>query len=344
MKLLFTGGSGYIGSHTAYEFLKQTQASIIIFDNLSTGFIQNFQYLKQMFPSRIHLIQGDLNDSITLESLMQKEKFDGVIHFAASIIVSESVQNPLKYYINNTINTTNLIALCIKNKISNFLFSSTAAIYGEPAQNPITEDFTPSPINPYGNSKLMSEQVLADVSKAYDFNYIALRYFNVAGANVDNTKEDLLQGSGLGQRSLESTHLIKVASECAVGTRKEMSIFGDHYPTPDGTCIRDYIHINDLASAHLSAFSYLQTHNQSNIFNVGYNEGYSVKEVIQTMKEVSGIDFRVNIAHQREGDPAKLIANNQKLLTLTNWRPRFNDLNLICKSAFEWEKSIRECK
>ena len=341
MKLLFTGGCGYIGSHTAYEFLKQTQASIIIFDDLSTGFIQNFDYLKKLFPLRVQLFQANLNNIEALDALMKKEKFDAIIHFAASIIVSESVQNPLKYYANNTLNTTKLIELCIKNHISKFLFSSTAAVYGEPEISPVHEDLTPSPINPYGNSKLMSEQILKDTSMAHDFNYIALRYFNVAGANADNTQTDLLSHEGLGQRSLNATHLIKVACECATSKRREMFIYGENYPTADGTCIRDYIHINDLAMAHLKAFEYLQKHEQSNIFNVGYNQGYSVKEVIEAVKKVSGLDFPAHISNPREGDPAILIADNQKLLSLTDWKPKYNDLEFICRSAYEWEKSLK---
>lgn len=340
MKLLFTGGSGYIGSHTAYEFLRQTDAQIIIIDDLSTGFIQNFDYLNQKFPSRVQLIQANLNDLEKLDQIMQAHHFDAVIHFAASIIVSESVSNPLKYYLNNTLNTTNLIHLCVQNHIPKFLFSSTAAVYGEPSINPVTEECLLNPINPYGSSKLMSEQVLKDVSKVHDFTYIALRYFNVAGANIHNTEEELKHSSGLGQRSLNATHLIKVASECAIGKRAKMSIYGDCYPTQDGTCIRDYIHINDLATAHLSAFKYLQTHKQSDIFNVGYNRGYSVKEVIETMREVSGVDFCAEIDHPRDGDPAILIASNERLISHTDWKPQYDDLKLICKSAYEWEKSL----
>lgn len=338
MKLLFTGGCGYIGSHTAYEFLKNTDASIILLDNLSTGFIQNFHFLEAMFPDRIRLFQADLNELQKISSLMQEERFDGIIHFGASLIVSESVSNPLKYYINNTQNTTNLIKLCIENQIPNFLFSSTAAVYGEPTQNPVDEKSSPFPINPYGASKLMSEQILKDASKAHQLNYIILRYFNVAGANADNAN---LSNGGLGQRSLEATHLIKVASECALGKRDEMLIYGDDYLTSDGTCIRDYIHISDLARAHLDAYTFLEEKKESQIFNVGYNHGYSVKEVINAMKKVSGMDFKTTIAPRRDGDPAILIASNHKLLSLTQWKPKYNNLELICQSAYEWEKSLQ---
>lgn len=341
MKLLLSGGCGYIGSHTAYEFLKNTQAQIVLLDNLSTGFKETFEYLSSKFPNRISFFEASLEEVEKIDAFLAENQFDCIVHFAASIIVSESVSNPLKYYLNNTVNTTNLINLCIKHKIKNFIFSSTAAVYGEPEINPVAENTPTSPINPYGSSKLMSEWVLRDVANVHDFNYIALRYFNVAGSNIDNTLEELANAKGLGQRSLNATHLIKIASECAVGAREDMGIYGDDYPTSDGTCIRDYLHINDLARAHLSAYEYLIKEQKSNIFNVGYNKGYSVKEVIQTMKKVSGIDFKVNISPRRDGDPAILIAGNKKLLDHTSWRPLYNDLELICKSAYEWEKSLR---
>lgn len=342
MKLLLSGGCGYIGSHTAYEFLKNTQAQIVLLDNLSTGFRQTYEYLVRHFPSRVSFFEASLEEVEKIDTFLRENHFDCVVHFAASIIVSESVANPLKYYLNNSVNTTNLINLCIKNKIKKFIFSSTAAVYGEPEINPIRESTPLSPINPYGSSKLMSEWVLRDTSLAHDFNYIALRYFNVAGANVDNTLEEMSKAEGLGQRSLEATHLIKVASECAIGHRASMGIYGDDYPTPDGTCIRDYLHINDLARAHLSAYEYLMEHQKSDFFNVGYNKGYSVKEVVDTMKRVTGIDFDAQIAPRRDGDPAMLIASNEKLLSHTSWKPLYNDLELICKSSYEWERAIRK--
>ncbi|WP_305862699.1 UDP-glucose 4-epimerase GalE [Helicobacter cholecystus] len=341
MNLLFSGGCGYIGSHTAYEFLKNTQAKIVLLDNLSTGFRETFEYLNSKFPNRVSLFEVSLQEVEKIDAFLRENYFDCVIHFAASIIVSESVCNPLKYYLNNTLNTTNLINLCIQHKIKNFIFSSTAAVYGEPSVNPVVESTQTDPINPYGSSKLMSEWVLRDTALAHDFNYIALRYFNVAGSNVYNTPNELADAQGLGQRSLNATHLIKVASECAIGIRESMGIYGDDYSTPDGTCIRDYLHINDLARAHLSAYDYLLREQKSNTFNVGYNKGYSVKEVIATMKKVTGIDFKVKISPRREGDPAILIAGNDKLLAHTSWKPLYNDLELICKSSYEWEKNLR---
>lgn len=341
MKLLLSGGCGYIGSHTAYEFLENTQAQIVLLDNLSTGFRETFEYLNSKFPDRVSLFETSLEEVEKVDAFFAKNHFDCVIHFAASIIVSESVANPLKYYLNNTVNTTNLINLCIKHEIKNFIFSSTAAVYGEPPINPVIESTQTAPINPYGSSKLMSEWVLRDTALANDFNYIALRYFNVAGSNVHNTPAELANAQGLGQRSLNATHLIKVASECAIGARESMGIYGDDYPTPDGTCIRDYLHINDLARAHLSAYEYLINEKKSNIFNVGYNRGYSVKEVVKTMQKVTGIDFATKISSRREGDPAILIAGNEKILSHTSWKPLYNDLELICKSAYEWEKNLR---
>lgn len=341
--LLLTGASGYIGSHTAYAFLKNTDYQLVIVDDLSTGFIENITYLQETFKDRITFIQSNINDLQKMRSLLMQYQFEAVIHFAASLIVGESVLKPLQYYINNTINTTHLINLCVECGVKHFIFSSTAAVYGEPDISliPIDENAPLLPINPYGASKMMSERVLTDIAKiAQNFNYVALRYFNVAGASIDNTKELLSQHKGLGQRSKNATHLIKVACECACGKRESMGIFGTDYPTKDGTCIRDYIHIDDLANAHLEALKYLQTAQQSNVFNVGYCQGYSVKEVIELVKEVSGVDFQVIAQSRREGDPIELSAKNEKILSLTHWRPQFNDLRKIIQSAYEWERAL----
>ncbi len=332
-KVLITGGAGYIGSHVSKELLKRGGYDITIIDNLSTGFAQTIERLRKFYGD-VDFIKLDLSDWEAVAKLLQERKFDAIIHFAAALVVPESVENPLKYYLNNTANTAHLIEAAIKSGVEKFIFSSTAAVYGEPDSIPatgITEADTTAPINPYGHSKLMSEQVLADSTKAYEgFKYVALRYFNVAGADI---------GGKIGQSTKNATHLIKVAAETALGKREKIYIFDDDYPTPDGTCIRDYIHVDDLALAHLEALDYLDTHD-SDVFNVGYGKGYSVKEVIEAMKRVSGNDFAVEITGRRAGDPAMLIANSQKLQKATNWRPRYDDLDLICKTALEWEKSL----
>lgn len=338
--ILFTGASGYIGSHTAYQFLKNTNYNITIIDNLSTGFIENLDFLNANFKGRISFIKLDLADTASLRELFAKHSFDAVVHFAASLIVGESVFKPLTYYANNTKNTLDLVTLCVESNIRHFIFSSTAAVYGEPSIVPVVESSPLLPINPYGTSKMMSELILRDTAKAHsDFNFVALRYFNVAGACGDN---NYIAKSGLGQRGNNATHLIKVACECAVGKRESMSVFGSDYPTKDGTCIRDYIHVDDLALAHLSAYQFLLDNNKSEVFNVGYNNGYSVREIINVVKEISGVDFKVLESARREGDPANLISNNTKILTTTSWNPKYNDIAYIIKSAYSWEKLLWE--
>ncbi|ARJ56759.1 UDP-glucose 4-epimerase GalE [Campylobacter cuniculorum] len=326
MKILITGGAGYIGSHTLRQFLK-TSHELYVLDNLSKGSqtsledlsrIRNFEFFKQ-----------DLSDFKGLKELFKTQKFDAVVHFAASIEVFESMQNPLKYYINNTANTANLIQTCLENGVFKFIFSSTAATYGEPKTPVVSETSPLMPINPYGKSKLMSEELLRDASVAFpEFKHCILRYFNVAGACMDFK---------LGQRYPKATLLIKVAAEVAAGKREKLFIFGEDYETKDGTCIRDFIHVDDISSAHLVALEYLKD-NASDVFNVGYGHGFSVKEVIETMKKVSGVDFKVEIAARRAGDPSVLISDASKIRSLTSWQPQFDDLELICRSAFEWEK------
>ncbi len=326
MKILVTGGAGYIGSHVVKQLGESAKHNITVLDSLITGFQDSILYG--------NFIKADLSDFEEIEDIFKEESFDAVIHFAASLIVPESVHDPLKYYLNNTANTANLIRLCVKYKVNKFIFSSTAAVYGEPEMDkvPVDENSETSPINPYGNSKLMSEIILKDSAIAHDdFNYIALRYFNVAGASVDGR---------IGQSTKNATHLIKVAAESALGKRSRMCIFGDNYPTEDGTCIRDYIHIEDLADAHLKALEYLKEHKTSEVFNCGYGHGFSVKEVLETMKKVSGVDFGVDIVDKREGDPAILISDNQKIRHKMQWEPKYDDLSLICKTALEWEKKI----
>ena len=336
--IVFTVAAGYICSHTALAFLQNSDCKTTIIDNLQSGFKENVAFLGRDFRERIDFIQMDLVDFGAVANLFNAHSFDAVVHFAASLIVPESVAKPLLYYSNNTKNTLNLIVNCVERGVNRFIFSSTAAVYGEPKIVPVAEDSPLAPINPYGASKMMSEMILRDTSKAHnDFRFIALRYFNVAGAYRNN---DYAKGQGIGQRSANATHLIKVACECAVGKRESMAIFGDDYATKDGSCIRDYIHIDDLANAHLSAFEFLENGGQSNVFNVGYGKGYSVKEIVAKVKEISGVDFKVLNAPRRDGDPAELISNNNKILAQTSWRPKFDDIDFIVKSAFEWEKIV----
>jgi len=326
MKILVTGGAGYIGSHVVKQLGEQTNHEITVLDNLVTGFRESVLYGD--------FIEADLSDFKHIEEIIKEGNYDAVIHFAASLVVPESVEKPLKYYLNNTANTANLIKQCVTYGVNKFIFSSTAAVYGEPAPDliPVTEESPVSPINPYGSSKLMSETVLKDTAFAYDkFNYIALRYFNVAGASVDGK---------IGQSTENATLLIKVAAETALGKRDKMFIFGDDYPTDDGTCIRDYIHVEDLASAHIRALEHLEEGKEGGVFNCGYGHGFSVKEVLETMKKVSGVDFPVEIKERRAGDPAILISNNRKIREVMHWTPKYDDLELICKTGLEWEKKI----
>lgn len=333
---LFTGAAGYIGSHSAYYFLKHSDCRIVIIDNLSTGFLQNINFLQEKFPNRIEFIQGNLNDEKTLCAVFSRCHFNAIIHFAASLIVSESVQQPLKYFKNNVANTINLLQIAQNFNVNHFLFSSTAAVYGEPKNKEKIKENTPKiPINPYGESKLMIEKILQALEVANPkFKSVILRYFNVAGALMDD--------NALGQRTKNATHLIKVACECACGKRKKMQIFGEDYPTKDGTCVRDYIHIDDLASAHFWALKALIDRNISEIYNVGYGKGFSVKEVIDCVKKVSGKNFLAESAPRREGDPSVLVSDNQKILTHTQWKPKYDDLAIICKSAYLWEENLQK--
>lgn len=343
MTLLCTGAAGYIGSHTAMTFLEQTDSRIIILDDLRTGFMQNISILQARYPNRVEFVQMDFGDRTSLEELFSRSGIDGVLHFGASLIVGESVEKPLAYYHNNVANAIALFEACVRHNVRYFIFSSTAAVYGEPDSSliPMQEDAPLAPINPYGTSKMMVELMLKDLAAISPMRYVALRYFNVAGASMSNTQSLLAKNQALGQRSKNATHLIKVALECATGKRAGMSIFGDDYPTPDGTCIRDYIHIDDLASAHLSALRFLEAGGSSSTFNVGYNRGYSVKEVIECVKHISGVDFAAEIAPRRAGDPAELIASNARLKQQTNWQPKYDDLETIVRSAYEFEKALK---
>jgi len=320
-KILITGGAGYIGSHVV-KVLGEQGYELLIFDNLATGNRNAVLYGD--------FVLGDLADAVLLRKTIDDFKPHAVIHFAASIVVPESVRNPLKYYRNNAANALNLIEACIEGGVPNFLFSSTAAVYGIPASASVDESSPLNPINPYGVSKMMVEQILRDVAYAHPaFNYVSLRYFNVAGADRD---------CRIGQSYKESTHLITRALKTAKGEFARLQIFGTDYPTPDGTCIRDYIHVDDLAAAHAAALEFLQAKGGSDVFNCGYGHGYSVRDVVNVAKRVTGVDFPVEEAGRREGDPPVLIAKNEKITNTLRWKPNYDDLTYIVKTAWDWER------
>lgn len=326
MKVLVTGGAGYIGSHVVKQ-LGEAGHDIIVYDNLSTGYEWAVTYGE--------LIVGDLANSEKLDQVFTEHKFEAVLHFAANIVVPESVSNPLKYYRNNTRNTLNLLSVMEKHQTPYMVFSSTAAVYGMPDEKVLTEDMPLAPINPYGASKMMSEQMIRDLSAASNLNHVILRYFNVAGADLQ---------SRLGQATPEATHLIKVACECVNGARDGMKIFGTDYDTRDGTCIRDYIHVDDLAKAHVMALDYMAAGGESQILNCGYGRGFTVKEVIDVVKEKSGVEFPAEEVGRRAGDPDALMADNSKIKAVLKWQPDYDDLGVIVQSALDWEKVWQERK
>jgi len=320
MRLLIVGGAGYIGSHMVKLLCRQGIA-VTVFDNLATG------YRDAIVGG--HFIQGDLANRAQLDELFQQERFDGVMHFASFIQVGESVSEPARYYQNNVSNTLNLLDTMRAHAVRRFIFSSSAAVYGEPQYTPIDESHPCRPLNPYGRSKWMIEQILADYDQAYDFKSVCLRYFNAAGADPE---------AEIGERHEPETHLIPLVLQAATGRREHITVFGTDYPTPDGTCIRDYIHVNDLCDAHLLALHHLQQHDKSAVFNLGNGSGFSVKQVIETARAVTGRRIPLRYGARRAGDPARLVAAAERACAELHWRPRYRDLAVIIDHAWRWER------
>ncbi|MBI4274883.1 MAG: UDP-glucose 4-epimerase GalE [Rhizobiales bacterium] len=327
MTVLVTGGAGYIGSHMVLE-LVDVGEQVVVLDNLSTGF-------RWAVPQQVPLFVGDTGDGKLAAEIIAKHKIRAIVHFAASIVVPDSVADPLSYYRNNTTNSRTLIEAAVNGRVEHFIFSSTAAVYGNPASVPVTEDAPTMPMSPYGSSKLMTETILRDVDHAHGLKHVILRYFNVAGADPKMRA---------GQSTPIATHLIKVAAQAALGIRPGMQVFGTDYPTADGTCIRDYIHVSDLVRAHSDALAHLRGGSPSLTANCGYGHGFSVLQVIETVKRVSGVDFTVERAPRRAGDPAQIVASSERARSALGWRPRFDDLPTIVTHALEWEKKLRELK
>lgn len=324
MKILIVGGAGYIGSHMIKRFL-QTDHEVVILDNLSTGYEDNCQGLP------LHHI--DLKDKDQVLQFLKTQSFDAVMHFASFINVGESYHHPEKYYQNNVINSFHLLDAMSRCGIKNFIFSSSAAVYGEPLQIPINEDHPIVPVNPYGTTKAEVEKKLEEYRLNKGLKYISLRYFNACGAHLDGS---------IGERHKPETHLIPLILQAASGRRKNIQIHGDDYDTSDGTCIRDYIHVMDLVEAHLLALNSLINNGQSAIYNIGNNQGFSVKEIIQAAETVTQKQIPIEMGERRKGDPAKLIADNQKIIQELNWHPRYSDLNTILSTAWQWEKKLAQ--
>ncbi|MDX1574545.1 MAG: UDP-glucose 4-epimerase GalE [Kiloniellales bacterium] len=323
MKVLVTGGAGYIGSHVVLACLGAGH-EVVVIDDLSTG-------RREAVPRGVPLIVGDVGDAGLVAKGLETHEIAAVIHMAGKVVVPESVASPLLYYRANTAASRSLIAACAEAGVKSFVFSSTAAVYGAPKETPVTEDAPLEPINPYGRSKLMTEWILADAAAAHGFGCLALRYFNVAGADPRGRA---------GQSTPQATHLIKVASEAAVGLRDKVEIFGQDYETPDGTCIRDYIHVSDLAAAQVAALRYLAAGGRNRVMNCGYGRGYSVREVLATVEQVNGRPLTVVAAPRRPGDPPVLVADPSRLMSELDWRPQHADLAAMIESAIGWEKIL----
>ena len=323
MTILVTGGAGYIGSHMVHALVDAGER-VAVLDNLSTGF-------RFLIPGTVPFVVGSTGDRELVTKTIHRHGVTAIIHFAASIVVPDSLRDPLGYYRNNTMNTCTLLDTAIEAGVKQVIFSSTAAVYGNPQAVPVREDAATAPISPYGSSKLMSEIMLHDAGKAYGLRFVVLRYFNVAGADPQQRT---------GQSTPFATHLIKVACETALGKRPKIEVFGTDYPTPDGTCIRDYIHVSDLARAHSAALGYLRRGGSSATFNCGYGHGASVLEVINSVKKVSGRDFPVELRGRRPGDPAALVADVARIRSTLDWQPQFQDLDTIVSHALAWEQLL----
>jgi UDP-glucose 4-epimerase len=323
--VLVTGGAGYIGSHAVLA-LTDGGREVVVIDDLSNG-------VRELVPAGVAFHEGSIADRALLDRIFTEHAIDSIMHFAGSIVVPESVEKPLDYYLNNTIATHTLISAAVAAGVKHILFSSTAAVYGIPECLPVKESDSTLPINPYGASKLMTERMLADCSAAYGFNYGALRYFNVAGADPDGRS---------GQAGKGSTHLIKVAVEAAVGKRDHVDVFGNDYPTPDGTCIRDYIHVSDLAEAHVLALDWLTDHPGENLVaNCGYGRGLSVLEVLDTVDRKLNAPLKREMGPRRAGDPPELVSSNRQLMATIPWKPKYADIDTIVGDALEWERKLQ---
>jgi UDP-glucose 4-epimerase len=323
MTVLVTGGAGYIGSHMV-RALVDANERIVVIDNLSTGF-------SAFLPEAVPLFIGDAGDENLVEGVIKQHGVDSIIHFAGSVVVPDSMRDPLGYYRNNTMTTQSLLKAAVKSGVKRFIFSSTAAVYGNPDQVPVREDAPTRPLSPYGSSKLMTEIMLHDVASAHGMDYVVLRYFNVAGADPQ---------ARIGLATVGATHLLKIAVEAATGQRAKVDVFGTDYPTPDGSCIRDFIHVSDLAQAHNAALSYLRGGGSSMTLNCGYGRGYSVLETIEAVRRVSGRNFAVQTAPRRSGDIMSMIADTSRIRSVLDWTPQYDNLETIAAHALAWEAKL----
>ena len=323
MTILVTGGAGYIGSHTV-RALVDAGESVVVVDNLSTGF-------SQFLPEGVPLFIGDVADENLVEGVIAAHNVDSIIHFAGSVVVPDSMRDPLGYYRNNTMTTRNLLNAAVKCNISRFIFSSTAAVYGNPDHTPVPEEAPTRPLSPYGSSKLMTEIMLHDVASAHGMHYVVLRYFNVAGADPQ---------ARIGLATVGATHLLKIAVEAATGQRAKIDVYGTDYPTTDGSCVRDFIHVSDLAEAHRAALRYLEQGGPSATLNCGYGRGYSVLETIEAVRRASGRNFAVQYADRRPGDIMTMIADTARIRATLDWTPQYDDLDTIARHALAWEQQL----